>query len=320
MAEQIVDTFLLFDLPPVPTLKGLASRLRLSPRLVYLVVFRPRYTAKTVSQPSGKRREIEIPSRPLKAIQRWVARQLLYKVPVDPHAFAYLPRTRGMTPAILRNAEVHSRNSHLMVLDLEDFFHSISVRRVNALFFSLGYRGHGLHLLTSVCTYKGRLPVGAPTSPAISNLVCKRLDRRLANFCERRGISYSRYSDDLTFSARRSEFLDQALPMIRKIVREEGFRENRRKYRRSRPGRRFRITGLTRGSRGFGIGRARYRLVRSMVWNAQGSPSPSLVGYLAFVKSVDSDRRAQLAQVEENAKKIGALLASRTNASAMPNC
>lgn len=298
-----MDTLSLFDLPPVPTLKGLAARVRLSPRLVYLVVFRPRYTVKVVEQKSGKHRQIEIPSRPLKGIQRWVARQILYKVPVDSHAFAYLPRWRNEAPDILRNAQVHARNSHLMALDLEDFFHSISARRVRALFYSLGYRGRGLHLLTSICTYNDRLPVGAPTSPAISNLVCKRLDKRLANFCERRAIAYSRYSDDLTFSAKRREFLDQSLPMIRQIVGEEGFRENLAKYRRSGPGRRFVVTGLVRGPNGFGIGRARYRGLRSAVWHAQGALSPSLAGYLAFVNSVDGHRRAQLARVEDHAKE-----------------
>ena len=44
------------------------------------------------------------------------------------------------------------------------------------------------------------MPQGAPTSPAISNLIAFRLDRRLAGLAEAHGFSYTRYADDLAFS------------------------------------------------------------------------------------------------------------------------
>ena len=55
-------------------------------------------------------------------------------------------------------------------------------------------------LLTYLCTYKEHLPQGSPTSAYISNLVMKDFDEVLGTWCEERGISYTRYSDDMTFS------------------------------------------------------------------------------------------------------------------------
>ena len=54
-------------------------------------------------------------------------------------------------------------------------------------------------LLTYLCTYNNYLPQGSPTSSYISNLVMKQSDKDIGHYCDKNNISYTRYSDDLTF-------------------------------------------------------------------------------------------------------------------------
>ena len=51
-----------------------------------------------------------------------------------------------------------------------------------------------------LCYYKESLPQGAPTSPAITNIIMYDFDERVGEFCAERGIAYTRYCDDMTFS------------------------------------------------------------------------------------------------------------------------
>jgi hypothetical protein len=51
------------------------------------------------------------------------------------------------------------------------------------------------------------LSIGAPTSPLLSNILMFDFDRRVSAFCHARDITYTRYADDLSFSAARSEDL-----------------------------------------------------------------------------------------------------------------
>ena len=54
--------------------------------------------------------------------------------------------------------------------------------------------------LASLCSYEGALPQGAPTSPYLSNIIAKQLDKRLIGLSQRYNLRYTRYADDLTFS------------------------------------------------------------------------------------------------------------------------
>ena len=104
-------------------------------------------------------------------------------------------------------------------LDLKDFFPTITFPRVKGAFAQLGYSPAVATILALLCTesprrtvtYAGQtlhvatgprsLPQGACTSPALSNLVARRLDARLTGLCRKLGWTYTRYADDLTFSA-----------------------------------------------------------------------------------------------------------------------
>ena len=92
-----------------------------------------------------------------------------------------------------------------------------------------------------------RLPQGSPASPAITNIVCRRLDGRLEGMAKSTGFVYSRYADDLTFSAKSKEaspLVGKLLQRIRYAVAKEGFVPHEKKTRILRRGRRQEVTGV----------------------------------------------------------------------------
>jgi RNA-directed DNA polymerase len=76
-------------------------------------------------------------------------------------------------------------------------------------------------LLADICSYAGRLPTGAPTSPAIANIIMKPVDRALGVVAARYGIAYTRYADDLTFSG--GDGTPRILPFAQRLLWELGY-------------------------------------------------------------------------------------------------
>lgn len=293
---------MLYGLPEIDGIVSLARYLRLSPTTVYRSAFFPRYRTVTVKA-GRKTREIQIPSWRIRRIQRWILHNLLRPVPVDQHATAFRGGL-GISP-LTANTTPHRDQVYFVKFDFENFFGTITVPRVAGVFKHLGYTGRGLDCLVRLCTYQGALPIGAPTSPALSNIVCYRLDRRIAGVVEPRGIVYTRYADDITLSAKNLDALNRAVPLVRKIFEEEGFRENRQKFRRMGPRVQRKVTGLILDpEQGFGIGRDRYRRLRAAVhrYQVRGTAAENLAGMLAYVKSVDEKRYQKLAKLYQGSR------------------
>ncbi|RYE89798.1 MAG: hypothetical protein EOO75_11215, partial [Myxococcales bacterium] len=172
------------------------------------------YVRFALPKKAGGERMISAPRPRLKKAQHWVLTELLDRVPVHDAAHGFRAGR-----SIVSNAEPHLRSAVVINLDLQDFFPSIHYRRIRGLFRSLGYGEAFATVLALLCseadvdaldldgtTYyvaRGprRLPQGAPTSPALTNILCSRLDRRLTAVAHRSGFRYTRYADDLTFSA-----------------------------------------------------------------------------------------------------------------------
>jgi hypothetical protein len=87
------------------------------------------------------------------------------------------------------------------------------------------------------------LPQGAPTSPALANLVCYRLDRRLAALAAAFGATYTRYVDDLTFSGDAGIGRGRLAELVTAIAGDEGFRVNPAKTRSVTAARRQQVLG-----------------------------------------------------------------------------
>lgn len=104
---------------------------------------------------------------------------------------------------ILNNATQHIGCKYLLNIDLKDFFHNISRNRVLDIFKKYGKKSNKelLATLAKIVTFKSRLPMGAPTSPVLSNFALIELDNQLEALCKNLNIVYTRFADDFSFSS-----------------------------------------------------------------------------------------------------------------------
>ncbi len=147
-----------------------------------------------------KNRILSIPNNLLKLVQRRILDRYLYQLETSEYSTAYC---KGKS--LLDNASPHIGKECVLKLDISHFFDSITDDSVYLVFKRLGLSVPATSLLTHLCTYKGKLPQGAPTSPYIANLIMKRFDEKLGKWCENRNITYTRYCDDMTFSGDRTD-------------------------------------------------------------------------------------------------------------------
>jgi retron-type reverse transcriptase len=185
------------------------------------------YTRFTIPKRDGRQREIDAPSEALKALQRRVLLRLLNPLPMPKEVTGFV---RGRS--VVDNAAPHAGRDVVINLDLQDFFPRIKAEQVRQCFLKRGWSQASANILTNICTHEGHLPQGAPTSPALSNLVARRMDTRLARLAARCGGSYTRYADDLTFSFPLLMHSVRTTPgnarapiisLVRLIIEEEGF-------------------------------------------------------------------------------------------------
>nr|MBF0221620.1 RNA-directed DNA polymerase [Desulfobulbaceae bacterium] len=220
------------------------------------------YTRFSAAKKNGAQREILAPKAELKTVQRKILDFLLIKVPLNNHAEGFRKNR-----SIVTNAQRHTDKKVLIKMDIKDFFPSTKAKRVFGMFFSLGYPEGVASTLTNLTTFKGRLATGAPTSPAISNVLCRRLDKRFARLGEKCDFSYSRYADDLTVSSNNTN-LAGLLPLFKEIVLEEGYELNENKLRIMRSGSRQKVTGVVVNIKP-NIDKNEIRKLRAVVYNCR---------------------------------------------------
>lgn len=196
------------------------------------------YRTFSIPKKSGGTRKIEAPSDELKRIQLWIKENILDQFSASQYAKGFI---KGIS--IFDNALPHVNKDLVINLDLKDFFPSIEYRKIYKIFKYIGYTDSVSKLLTNLCTNpRNVLPQGSPASPVISNLVSLRLDKRLGRLAEEIGATYTRYADDITFSGNKN--LVKYLKLIRKIIHEEGFRINEKKFHLQYSYQRQEVTGL----------------------------------------------------------------------------
>lgn len=176
---------------------------------------------------SGGSRAIAAPYESLKECQRWIVENILTRVKSHDAAMAY-----QIGRSIRTNAEAHARGgSYILGVDIENFFPSIRLPRVIDVFLRCGYSQDVALVLAKLCCLDDALPQGAPSSPALSNVICRRLDGRLSGLAKRVEAAYTRYADDMTFSGGEEIGSRWFLHAVRRILNDCGFALNEEKTR-----------------------------------------------------------------------------------------
>jgi hypothetical protein len=323
-----------WNVPALPTPAALAAWLELDlPRLDWFADCRGweaevppgrlrHYHYHWLVKRSGKPRLLEVPRPRLKAFQRRLLHEILDRIP--PHEAVHGYR-RGRSVATYSGP--HCGQAIVLRFDLHDFFPSIPAAPVHALFRTAGYPVAVARLLTGLCTnvvpeevlephagdsqwspYRSaHLPQGAPTSPALANLCCHRLDCRLAALAQSVGGCYTRYADDLAFSGgpklERSARRFQVL--VCRIALEEGLEVNTRKTRFMRQGVRQQLAGVVL-NRHLNVRRVEYDRLKAILTNClrHGPASQNrdghkdfkahLAGRIAYVARLNASRGQRL--------------------------
>jgi len=210
-------------------------------------------------------RLIESPKRNLMQIQRRLLVDCLQRLPIHQNAHGF---RRGRSVASYTSP--HTNQKLVLRMDLQNFFPSLVPWRLIHLLMLVGYCEDVARMITGLCTnvtpsavwdsrtatdgdqqirrmlQQPHFPQGAPTSPAIANLITFRLDSRLSGLARWADASYTRYADDLLFSGdekfRRS--IDRFRIYVAAIAIEEGFEVNHHKTRIMSQSVRQRATGL----------------------------------------------------------------------------
>jgi len=247
-----------------------------------------------------KTRWIEAPDTELKGAQRWLLDNWLYQL--CPTGFAH-----GFVPgrSILTNAAHHVGRQWVVTVDIRDFFPTITAPRVRACLAEIDLDERQRHAVVQLVTRRGRLPQGAPTSPHLANLVARALDLRLAGLARSHGWTYTRYADDLTFSAGATSLPDtgcdilpprELLCIISRIVAAEHFQLAPGKTHVMSHHQRQTVTGLVVNRR-VSLPRPRRRILRAMLHRLKTS-DPAAVdlhqlqiaqGHLALARLIDPD-------------------------------
>lgn len=290
------------------------------------VAHQTHYQRFAIPKKSGGVRVISAPMPQLKAAQHWILENVLYKVASSTAANGFVPGK-----SIVTNAIPHVGKDIVVNIDLKDFFPSIAYNRVKGLFCKLGYSEQVATILGLICTepevdevvLDGRkyyvaktarvLPQGAPTSPAITNLICYKMDRRFEGLSAKYGYAYTRYADDMTFSARgeAAAKVGQLLWAVKKVVAEEGFVLHPDKLKVMRKGDRHEVTGIVVNQK-LSIDRTTLRKFRALLHQVEltglsgktwgkGNIVASMEGYANFVMMVKPEQgralKAKLAAI-----------------------
>ena len=196
------------------------------------------YKIYKIKKCNGKYRTIYEPNLILKHIQKQILNNILNNKSISKYAKAY-HKDIGLKD----NAIPHVNKEMILKLDIKNFFENISFLDIYNSCFSIEYfpKSVGM-ILTYLCTYNDHLTQGSPTSAYISNLVMKEFDEELGNFCDLMNISYTRYSDDMTFSGKFNP--SELIYKVRKMLYKLGLELNNYKIHIVHKSTRQNVTGI----------------------------------------------------------------------------
>jgi RNA-directed DNA polymerase len=218
----------------VRSISDVAGLLQTGPLELMRLRFEKPYFVFEVRKQKGKQRLIEAPGKDLKQILRKLNDHLqaayFFCRSQAAYGFVQQPKNANKKRNILTNAKLHCGKKYMVNIDLKDFFHQISRIRVAGIFRSAPFEFNTevSGFLSELTTYNDRLPMGSPTSPALSNFAARDLDADLLDYARQNKLMYSRYVDDLTFSSHSPISIEQYYT-IQDMIGKKGFTMNMEK-------------------------------------------------------------------------------------------
>lgn len=259
------------------------------------------YQIYKIKKHNGTYRTIYSPNPLLKSIQRKILNNILNNKAISKYAKAYHKNI-----SLKDNAIPHLNKKLVLKLDIIDFFENIEYPTIYKYCFNEIYFPKSVgHLLTTLCTYESRLPQGAPTSSYISNLIMKDFDNEIGTYCEENNISYTRYSDDMTFSGDFNP--KEIISLVRKQLYKLGLKINNNKIHVINNSQQQNVTGIVVNKK-IQVSSKYRKCIRQSIYyikkygledhltktNYQDKPSTylnSLYGKILYVLSIDSSNK-----------------------------
>lgn len=336
--DSNADGLAKFNLPQFSNEEALATAMKLKVGHLRFLAYNRKvskvshYKRFYMQKKSGGKRLISAPMPLLKNAQYWILENILNKIPTHESTHGFKKDC-----SIVSNAIPHLKQDVVVNHDFKDFFPTINFRRVKGVFHKLGYSEKIATIFSAICTEpdvdlvkmdgvkyfvaKGErvLPQGAPTSPVLTNILCYKMDKRLAGVAKSLNFTYTRYADDLTFSASGDAVknLYKLLWRVKSVATDEGFNLHPDKLRIMHKGSRQEVTGIIVNEE-LGICRKTLRKFRALLhqigktgWEGKKwGTSPNLVesvwGYANFVFMVKPEKgKVLLEEVKSLMKKTG---------------
>jgi retron-type reverse transcriptase len=257
------------------------------------------YRTYELPKKAGGTRTITAPYDNLKRLQRQLLTRGLLHIPVHRSAHGFRAGR-----SVLTNALPHVRQPLVVNVDIRAFFPSTPYAAIVDVCSKLAggrLSPAAVRLVADICAYGGALPTGAPTSPAIANIILAPVDRALSRAAARWRIRYTRYADDLTFSGRGE--VHRIIPFVKRLLAEHGYEIDDSKTNLFRQGRRQMVTGLVVNQKPNLPRRLRRRLRAAVHRRLRGLPATwhdrpmgddELAGRLAVLNLVQPEEARRL--------------------------
>jgi len=230
------------------------------------------YKKFTINKASGKIRTLHAVTKKLKKLQRIALDHLQADKRFQPTAYSH-----GFTQqkSIITNAAYHKRSKRIIKMDIKDFFPTIHFGRVQGMFMAPPFK-FGKEAATVMAQMSclddgsGALPQGGVLSPYIANMMCRRMDKRLAAVARNHSCRFTRYADDLTFSTNciSDENIGKLVQEASAIVEAEHFIVNKEKTKVLTPKDRQVVTGIVVND-GLNVNRKYIRNLRAIIRNCE---------------------------------------------------
>lgn len=202
---------------------------------------------KRVPKKDGSYRETIKAIPPLVGIQARIMAQILREVKYPTYLQGSI-RDRDNPRDYVRNASIHVRAKTLISEDIKKFFPNTSFDVVYDIWRGFfGYSDEVSECLSMLTTMNGELPQGTKTSSYIANLVFWRDEPAVAHWFNRRGIRYSRLTDDICVSSKRrlnKREISESISKIYGMLKKKGYHLNRKKHHIYNSGQRMVVNNL----------------------------------------------------------------------------